>query len=100
MIQGYQRKPTKFEWCGTTVWLQKLTKAERDEVFGEGNRALFVDIVMRTLVDEAGVLQFTDRAAAIDYFEKEVAEDDFVALGKLSMKHSGFDMDKVEQKKS
>ena len=100
MIPGYQRKPTKFEWCGTEVWLRKLTKADREEIFAAGE-TLFIDVVVRTLVNEAGELQFTDKDAAIAYFDKEVGEADFLELGKLTLKHSGFDLDQVEpQKKS
>lgn len=101
MIQGYTRKPAQFDWCDTKVWLRKLTKAECDEVFADGNEGRFVDIVIRALVNEQGQPQFTDRDAAIAYFDKEVAADDFIALGKLAMKHSGWDLDKVDvQKKS
>jgi hypothetical protein len=98
MIPGYQRKPTQFDWSDTKVWLRKLTKAEREEVF-KGGEALFVDVVVLALVDEAGAQCFKDRESASAYFDKEVGEVDFLDLGKLALKHSGFDLDQVEQQK-
>ena len=97
-IQGYQRKPTQFDWCGTKVWLRKITKAERESVFGGDNEGLFVDLVMLSLTDDQGNQQFKDRADSLAYFEKEVAEDDCVALAKMCLKHSGLEGD--TQKKS
>lgn len=101
MISGYTRKPSKFDWCGTHVWLMKLTKADRDSAFSEGAEAPLVDVLRRCVTDEAGNPLFANTADAVAYFDANVAEDDVVALAKLAMKHSGYDLDNVEvQKKS
>lgn len=103
MISGYTRKPTEFDWCGTKVWLLKLTQADHEAAFpkdGAGN-GWCLDVIARSFADKDGNLLLTDRAAAEKYFRDDVALDDFAALGKLVMKHSGYDMDKVDvQKKS
>lgn len=99
MIQGYERKPSKFDWCGTSVWLLKLTQADHESVFKEGNKGLFIDVVLRAVTDEHGKPLFTDKQQAEAFF-RDVAIDDFTALGKLALRHSGYPIDDEPQKKS
>lgn len=101
MILGYTRKPTKFEWCGTSVWLLKLTKADRESVAADGEEGSAVRLVALSLCDESGSLFLKDKAAAEAYFSADVAEADFAALFNLVIQHSGWNIDSVElQKKS
>lgn len=100
MIQGYERKPTQFDWCGTSVWLLKLTQADHEAVFAEGNKGLFIDVLTRAMTDQGGKPLFSDRSAAEAYFHDSVASDDFAALGRMALKHSGYDLDDEPQKKS
>jgi hypothetical protein len=102
MISGYKRQPKEFDWCGAKVWLLKLTQADNDAIFGKDpNQGWALDVVMRSLSDKEGTLLLTDREAAEAYFNATVAADDFAALARLVMTHSGYDMGGVEvQKKS
>ena len=110
-LKGYKRAVTKFEWCGQPVWLVKLTQADHEAIWGTDTstpkddsedkarlRNFYIDVLARSLVNEAGEF-VASNGEAEDFFRTKVALDDLTALGRLSMRHSGYPVDE-EQKKS
>lgn len=113
-LKEHVRATKEFEWCGKAVRLRKLSAQDYMALFGrirqeeskdrtpeEDQKATIefhVEIVARTWAGDDGELQADSEEgrAALG----TLPFDELLALGKLSLKHSGFDADAGEQKKS
>ena len=100
------RAAKEFDWCGQKIWLRKLSAQDHLDLFGrikaaetdsrEDTVAFHVSLVSRTLCDEGGELAAVGDAGKA-FLMDGIAFDDLVALGEMSLAHSGY---KTAEKKT